>query len=253
MDHDQFGLVEDARNPRVIAKTAADHAAVFKDTRGIFGEQSLPGCINASAEYAPLSAVRVPANGQIDVCFLNVRVKIFGMMAEKKLDAVLLGKALQRIRVGRVFLPVDARGQAADAQLTVTDAFVLQKRNTRLANTLAYRLIGKDGSWMPPRVPLVIASDLMIAQGIIGRSELGAFTKEAVAARIGIPKLPVVHQIPGDQDQVGGFFFDPIDDLAVIAIVQIRGNGDRLANVFARRGDVILCGLHIPYLSVLVM
>ena len=85
MDHYQFGLIEDTRDPRVIAEPAADHASVFKDARGVFWEQSLPRGIDASAEYAPLSAVRVTANGQIDVCFLNVRVKIFGMMTEQKL------------------------------------------------------------------------------------------------------------------------------------------------------------------------
>ena len=70
MDHDQFGLVEDARNPRVIAKTAADRATVFKDTRGVFGEDSLPRRKNSATEYPPLPSVGMTRNYQINAFIL---------------------------------------------------------------------------------------------------------------------------------------------------------------------------------------
>ena len=58
-EKDYFGFVVDSWDFYHIGKTSADNQLSVIHTRGVFRKYSLPGCINASAEYSPLSAVSV--------------------------------------------------------------------------------------------------------------------------------------------------------------------------------------------------
>ena len=78
----------------MISKAAADHAATVDHTGGVFGKDTLPGGIDASSKDAPLTAVRVSADRQIHVGFLDVWDEVFGMMAEQKLKALAMGELL---------------------------------------------------------------------------------------------------------------------------------------------------------------
>ena len=109
-EDDQLAWIEDARDAGVIAESAADDQAILKHACGVFGEDALSGRIYASAEDAPLTAVGMTADGELDLRFLNIRYEILGMMTKKDAEAVLSSKARERFGVWLVLFLVDAGG-----------------------------------------------------------------------------------------------------------------------------------------------
>ena len=87
----------------MIGDAAADDTAVIDHSRGIFGEQALSRCVNTATEDTPLAAVRVTANGQLDIGRADMRDVVFGVMAKKDTKSVLTLKARKRVGVGGVF------------------------------------------------------------------------------------------------------------------------------------------------------
>ena len=114
----------------MIAKTAADYAATVHHARRIFGEDSLSGCVYTSAKYAPLAAVRVSANGQINGFILDIWNVIFGMVAEQKPKTLLLGELFEQGTVGLTYFALDSRGNATDAKLAVLYECIVKKDGT---------------------------------------------------------------------------------------------------------------------------
>lgn len=88
--------VEKPRDQRKgIARAAGDDQPILVYPRGIFGEQMLIGGVNTPPEDAPLAAVGVTRNGQVNVVGTKITVKILGMVAEQELIPGGLGVGIQ--------------------------------------------------------------------------------------------------------------------------------------------------------------
>ena len=243
IDDHQLGGIADAWDTRVIAKTAADYPAVVVNPRGVFGEDSLSGGVSPLTEESPVSAVRVSADGQLNVRFLDIGHKILGMMTEQDTVSVLVCKALEGVGVGSVFAFVDARGQTADAKLADADAIIVKENRPCCGNALLDLLGERDGDGMPPRVALMVAGKLMIPERVVGGGDGDALPQKVVSAVVGVTQIAVIHQVSGDQDQVGLFLSKTPHDLVVRTGVQIRRHGkSQIKGLFGENG--VTGGLH---------
>ena len=148
----------------MIAESAADDQSVLEHARGVFREDSLTGRIHTSAENAPLTAVGMTADSELNARFLNIRYEIFGMMTKKDAETVLCGKTRERFGVRLVLFLVDAGGQSAEGKSVKLDAIVVKIDHTAIAHTSHAFLVKRDRYGMTPRVALVVAGDLMVAE-----------------------------------------------------------------------------------------
>ena len=81
-------------------ESAADRESALVNSRGILWEKSLTGRIDPSAEYAPMTAVRVPRNGELDAGGGNIGTEIFGVMAEQDAKSLRACKACEHVWIG---------------------------------------------------------------------------------------------------------------------------------------------------------
>lgn len=72
----------------MIAKTAADHKAIFVNACGVFRENALPGGKNALPEDTPLSAMRVSGDDNIDRKRFEIRAEVFGVVGKQDFIAL---------------------------------------------------------------------------------------------------------------------------------------------------------------------
>ena len=83
VDDTQFGGIEKARNGKAPFESRADHKRAVIQSSRVSGKQPLPRCIDPSSKESPLTAVGVSADDQIQGQGLQIRLVIFGMMAEQ--------------------------------------------------------------------------------------------------------------------------------------------------------------------------
>ena len=88
----------------MISRSAADDAPAIDNACGVFGEDALPRCKNTVTEEAPLTAMCVAANGELDIGVADVRLVIFGMVAKQNTELGGVGKGGKCLLVRAILL-----------------------------------------------------------------------------------------------------------------------------------------------------
>ncbi len=215
MYKDQLGTVKEARDECVIGKPAAYYQAVVMKSRGILRKESLSGGINALTEDAPLSAVGVAREREVDVELLYIARIVFGVVVEKHLVAFFLCKAFKPFKIRCGSMPVvafvdalvvnyPARGKSSDLKTFKFGKSIFKQ---------SYTAVAANGTYLFDCIALVVAER---HEGRCGLRELGKHFKASIR-RIGV----LIDYIAGHEDQIGFFVFDLLDDLLVWAVMRV--------------------------------
>ena len=121
----------------MVSRPAANDASVIDNACGVFGEDALPGRIDAAPKESPMPTVCVTANGKLNARLFDVRLVVFGMVAKQNTALFCIGKLRNSRLIGAVFLFGKPRRQTANANAVPKCTFIVQKRNARSGDLFA--------------------------------------------------------------------------------------------------------------------